>query len=217
MKVILFGASGMIGQGVLRECLLDPGVERVLAVARAPLAQQHDKLRVLVHADFTRWDGVDLSGYDACFWCLGVTSVGTTEEAYHQITYDFAVAAAEALVRQNPKMTFIFVSGRGSDEQGRAMWARVKGKAENALLKLPFKAVYVFRPGAVQPLHGIRSRTKLYNAIYVAAAPLFSLWKVVAPGSIVTTEQVGRAMIAVARVGASKKVLENGDINQIRG
>jgi uncharacterized protein YbjT (DUF2867 family) len=192
-------------------------VEQVLAVTRAPLEQQHDKLRVLVHPDFTRYDGVELAGYDACFWCLGVTSVGTTEEAYHRITYDFALAAAQALLAQNPQMTFVFVSGRGTDEQGRSMWARVKGKTESALLKLPFKAVYVFRPGAVQPLHGIRSRTKLYNAIYVAAAPLFSLWKVVAPGSIVTTEQVGRAMIAVARGGAPKKILENGDINQIRG
>jgi uncharacterized protein YbjT (DUF2867 family) len=221
MKVILFGATGMIGQGVLRECLLDPGVERVLAITRAPLPQQHEKLRQLVHQDFTSYDSItgELAGYDACFFCLGVSSVGMTEEQYHHVTYDFAVAAAEALVEQSPQLTFIFVSGMGSDstEQGRSMWARVKGKTENALLKLPFKATYVFRPGVVQPLHGIKSKARLNRVAYAVVGPIFPLLKAMAPKTITTTERVGRAMLTIARQGAPKKILENRDINELRG
>jgi uncharacterized protein YbjT (DUF2867 family) len=221
MKVILFGATGMIGQGVLRECLLDPGVERVLAVTRAPLPQRHEKLSELIHQDFTSYDAVagELAGYDACFFCLGVSSVGMSEEAYHHVTYDFAVAAAETLVKQSPQMTFVFVSGMGSDstEQGRSMWARVKGKTENALLRLPFKATYVFRPGVVQPLHGIKSKARLNRTAYAIARPLFPLLKVMAPKSVTTTERVGRAMLAIARQGAPKKILDNQDINELRG
>jgi uncharacterized protein YbjT (DUF2867 family) len=219
MKVILFGATGMVGQGVLRECLLDPEIERVLVVTRTPTGEKHDKLRELVHADFTNFAPIEgeLGGYDACFFCLGVSSVGMTEEAYTRVTYDITLAAAGVLARRNPGMTFVYVSGASTDssERGRSMWARVKGRTENALLALPFKAAYMFRPGYIQPMHGIKSKTKLYQAIYVVMAPLYPLWKTVLPRHVTTTEHVGRAMIAVARHGTPKTLLENRDINQL--
>ena len=163
LKVILFGATGMIGQGVLRECLLDPDVTQVLAVSRGPIGQNHEKLRELLHRDFSDFSGSEreLSGYDACFYCLGVSAAGMKEADYAHVTYDFALAAARALAKLNPGMTFIYVSGAGTDssEKGRSMWARVKGRTENALLALPFKAKFMFRPGVIQPMHGITSRT----------------------------------------------------------
>jgi len=219
MRVILFGATGMVGQGVLRECLLDSGVERVLAVGRAATPQREEKLRNLVVDNFLDFSAVepDLSGYDACFFCLGITSAGMTEADYRRVTYDFALAAAQTLVRINPGMTFVFVSGAGADStgRGRVMWARVKGQTENALLALPFKGVYVFRPAAIQPLHGIRSKTAWINAAYAVVGPLYPLWKRLAPNYVTTTERIGRAMLAVARRGAPKRVLENADINQL--
>jgi uncharacterized protein YbjT (DUF2867 family) len=219
MRVILFGATGMVGQGVLRECLLDPGVERVLAVGRAATPQREEKLHDLVVANFLDFSAVEreLSGYDACFFCLGITSAGMTEADYRRVTYDFALAAAQTLVRINPEMTFVFVSGAGADStgRGRVMWARVKGQTENALLALPFKGVYVFRPAAIQPLHGIRSKTAWINAAYAVLGPLYPVFKRLVPDYVTTTEQVGRAMLAVARRGAPKRVLENADINRL--
>jgi uncharacterized protein YbjT (DUF2867 family) len=216
MKVLLFGATGMVGQGVLRECLADPGVESVLAVTRTAIGEQHEKLRELVHDDFTDFSRIaaQLSGYDVCFFCLGISSAGMSEADYHRITYDFTMAAAETLARVSPGMTFIYVSGAGTDstERGRSMWARVKGKTENALLKLPFKAAYMFRPGYIQPLHGIVSKTKLYRVIYAIMGPLYPLWKALLPRYVITTEDVGRSMIQVARHGAEKQVLENADL-----
>jgi uncharacterized protein YbjT (DUF2867 family) len=217
VKVILFGATGMVGQGVLRECLLDPGVERVLAVVRTATGRRHEKLRELVVRDFLDYSSVekDLAGYDAGFFCLGVTSAGMNEEDYRRITHDVTVAAAETLARLNPGMTFVFVSGASADstESGRIMWARIKGKAENAVLRMPFKASYVFRPAYIQPLHGIQSRTRLYRVLYLAMAPLYPFLKSLFPRHVTTTEQLGRAMIAVARKGAPKRLLENADIN----
>jgi uncharacterized protein YbjT (DUF2867 family) len=219
MRVILFGATGMVGQGVLRECLLDPGVERVLAVGRTATPQREEKLHDLVVANFLDFSAVEreLSGYDACFFCLGITSAGMTEADYRRVTYDFALAAAQTLVRINPEMTFVFVSGAGADStgRGRVMWARVKGQTENALLALPFKGVYVFRPAAIQPLHGIRSKTSWINAAYAVLGPLYPVFKRLVPDYVTTTEQVGRAMLVVARRGAPKRVLENADINQL--
>ena len=198
MKVILFGATGMVGQGVLRECLLDPDVESVLAIARTPIEPPHEKLRSLVHKDFTDYTAIEaeLWGYDACFFCLGITSVGMTEEAYHRVTHDFTVAAAKALLARNPAMTFVFVSGTGTDstEKGKTMWARVKGKAENAVFAMPFKGKYVFRPGVIQPLHGIKSRTRFLRFLYVLFSPLFPVMKALWPAHITTTENVGKAM-----------------------
>jgi uncharacterized protein YbjT (DUF2867 family) len=219
MKVILFGATGMVGQGVLRECLLDPGIDAVLAVGRSPLREQQPKLREIVQSDFTDYSAIEsqLTGYDACFFCLGVSSIGMAEERYRHLTYDITLAVAKTLARLNPQMVFVYVTGRGTDstERGSLMWARVKGKTENDLLKLPFKAAYMFRPAGIQPLHGIRSKTAWVQAIYVGAAPLLSLLNRMAPKYMTTTEQVGRAMIKVVREGYPKAVLESEDINRL--
>jgi uncharacterized protein YbjT (DUF2867 family) len=219
MKVILFGATGMVGQGVLRECLLDPGVESVLAVGRSPTGQRHAKLREIVQQDFLDYSAIEsqLAGFDACFFCLGVSSVGMNEERYRHLTYDITLAAARTLARLNPGMVFTYVTGRSTDstEQGPMMWARIKGKTENDLLKLPFKAAYMFRPAGIQPLHGVRSKTPWVQAIYVVAAPLLSYLNRVAPNYMTTSEQLGRAMIKVARDGFAKPVLESEDINRL--
>ncbi|MGZ3408435.1 MAG: NAD(P)H-binding protein [Polyangia bacterium] len=220
MKVVVFGASGMVGQGVVRECLLDPGVERVLSVVRAPTGQRDPKLEELVHADFYDYTALEprFAGYDACFFCLGVSAAGMSEADYRHVTYDLTLAAARSLVRASPAMTFIYVSGAGTDtsERGRAMWARVKGQTENALMQLPFRAAVMFRPGLIQPLHGIRSKTRLYRIVYAIVGPLlFPLLNLLAPRMVTTTERVGRAMLRVARQGAPKPLLENPDINQL--
>src|SRR5882757_6662170 len=217
MKVILFGATGMVGQGVLRECLHDPGVERVLAVGRSPTGQRDAKLVELIHDNFIDYGAIEpqLTGYDACFFCLGVSSIGMDEARYRHLTYDITLAAATTLARLNPGMVFTYVTGRSTDstERGPVMWARVKGKTENDLLKLPFKAAYMFRPAGIQPLHGVRSRTAWVQAIYVVAAPLLSWLNRVAPKYMTTSEQLGRAMIKVARDGYPKPILESADIN----
>ena len=219
MKVILFGATGMVGQGVLRECLLDAGVESVLVVGRSPTGQQHARLHEILHENFTDFSKIEsrLTGYDACFFCLGVSSIGMSEERYRHMTYDITMAAAKTLVRLNPGMVLTYVTGRSTDstEQGPQMWARVKGKTENDLLKLPFKAAYMFRPAGIQPLHGVRSKTAWVNAVYVVAAPLLSYLARTAPKFMTTSEQLGRAMIKVARDGYPKPVLESEDINAI--
>lgn len=219
MTVLLFGATGMIGQGVLRECLLDPRVSEVLVIGRSPSGQAHPKLRELLHGDFFDYAAVEaeLTGLDACCFCLGVTSAGLSEDAYQRVTYDLTLAAAQTLVRLNPAMSFCYISGAGADssEQGRVMWARVKGRIENALLRLPFKGVYIFRPGAIRPLHGITSRTALYRVLYVLLAPFWPLLKALAPGSFTTTEQLGRAMVQAALEGAPKAILETPDINKL--
>lgn len=219
MKVILFGATGMVGQGLLRECLLDSHVETVLTVGRSPTGQSHPKLKELVKKDLFDYSTIEpgFNGYDACFFCLGVSSAGMSEADYRHITYDLTLAAATALARLNPGMTFAYVSGAGSDssERGRVMWARVKGATENALFKLPFKAAYMFRPAAIRPLHGIKSKTPLYNAFYVAFGPLLWLLGALAPNLVTTTEQLGRAMLNVAVDGAPTPLLESRDINRL--
>ena len=219
MKVILFGATGMVGQGVLRECLQDPRVDAVLTIGRSITGQTHTKLKELAHKDLFDYGSIaaELKGYDACFFCLGISSAGMSEADYHHITYDLTLAAAQVLAALNPGMTFIYVSGTGTDssERGRVMWARVKGATENALLQLPFKAAYMFRPGIIRPLHGITSKTPLYRAFYVLAAPLLWLLGAVSPGLLTTTEQVGRAMIKAAADGAPKPLLETRDINRL--
>jgi uncharacterized protein YbjT (DUF2867 family) len=219
LKVVLFGATGMIGQGVLRECLLDSRVTAILSVGRNLSGQTHPKLREILHQDFFDFSAIEgeLSGLDACFFCLGVSSAGLTEEAYRRVTHDLTLAAARTLCRLNPGMTFIYVSGAGTDstERGRVMWARVKGLTENVLLRLPFKAVYLFRPGLIQPLHGITSSTRLYRILYRVMGPFLPLLKAVWPDSLTTTEQLGKAMIHAAVSGAPKPVLETGDINRL--
>jgi uncharacterized protein YbjT (DUF2867 family) len=219
MKVILFGASGMVGQGVLRECLLDADVDHVLSIVRAPTGQSDPKLRELVHKDFFDFSGIEgeLAGYDACFFCLGVSSAGMNEADYRRITYDITLAAARVLARLNPATTFIYVSGLGTDssERGRTMWARVKGKTENDLLRLPFKAAYMFRPGGIAPRNGVRSKTRIYQALLTIFGPLMPLLYRLFPQYVTTTEQVGRAMLRAAKQGAPKAVLGTSDINKL--
>ena len=217
MDVLLFGATGMIGQGVLRECLRDPGVKSVVAVGRAPSGRKHEKLRDVVVPDLGNLSAVEkqLTGFDACFFSLGVTALGLTEAQYSAITYDLTLSIARTLARLNPNLTFIYVSGKSTDatEKGSVMWARVKGRTENALLALPIKG-YMFRPGAILPLHGIKSKTGWYNVFYTIARPLYPLLRL-ARDSVTDTEKLGRAMIAVARAGAPKRVLETADINRL--
>ena len=202
MKVLIFGATGMVGQGVLRECLLDPGVSQVVALVRKPSGQAHSKLREVVHRDFFDYRVVEpeLTGLDACFFCLGVSAAGLSEAEYRRLTHDLTLAAAETLARLNPAMTFVYVSGAGTDstEQGRTMWARVKGRTENALRR--------------QPLHGIRSRTGWYQAAYTLMKPAFPLLRWLFPKAILTTEGLGRAMLRVARDGAPTAILEAADL-----
>lgn len=219
MKVLIFGATGMVGQGVLRECLIDPDVTEVVSIARRPIGQTHPKLREIAHADMTDFSAIqsDLTGFDACFFCLGISSVGLSEADYSRITYDMPVAAARALVKASPQAVFILVSGAGADssEQGKVMWARVKGRAENAVLKLPFRGTYVFRPGAIRPMHGITSRTVWYRMLYTLTAPLWAVLHPLLPRYVTSTEQVGRAMIRVARDGAPERILDSAALNRI--
>ena len=216
MNVLIFGATGMVGQGVLRECLLDPNVQMVQAIGRTATGVQHPKLRDVVHPDLFHYEAIEatLSGFDACFFCLGVTSSGKAEADYDRVTYGITVAAAETLCPLNPQMTFTYVSGAGTDssEHGRIMWARVKGKTENALLWLPFAAAYMFRPGIIEPLDGIKSKTSVYQIFYTLGKPLLPVIRAIFPNQIVSTREVGRAMLTVARHGWPKRVLEIGDI-----
>ena len=219
MKVILLGATGMVGQGVLRECLRDSRVTRVLTVGRQRTGLIDPRLTELVPPDlFDLTDVADqLTGYDACFFCLGVSAAGLSEAAYRRLTYDLTLSIAGVLASRNPGMTFTYVSGQGTDstEHGRTMWARVKGATENALRRLPFKAVYLFQPGYIQPLDGIQSKTRLYRAIYAVLGPAYPVMKALFPGAVTTTRAVGRAMIALAIGQQPSKTLTNRDINAV--
>jgi hypothetical protein len=189
-----------------------------VSVGRGATGHYHPKLLELLHSNFLDFSAIEnqLQGFDACFFCLGVSSAGMSEENYERVTYGFTIAAASALVKLNPKMTFIYVSGAGTDstERGSSMWARVKGKTENELLRLPFRAAYMFRPGLIVPLHGIRSKTRVYRVFYILLAPLLPWLKGRFPKYVTTTEQIGLAMLKVAKQGWPKPVLETSDINQ---
>jgi uncharacterized protein YbjT (DUF2867 family) len=218
VRVVLFGASGMVGRGVLRECLLADDVEHVLAIGRAPIRDRHPKLRDLVHADFSDFTSIEreLAGFDACFFCLGVSSAGRSEAEYTAITYDTTLAAARTFVRASPGSVFVYVSGAGTDstEKKRAMWARVKGKTENALLAMPFKAAYMFRPALIQPRHGIVSKTRGYRIAYILAWPLLPLLRAF-PSLTTTTDRLGRAMLTCVRAGAPRPIVTSRDINAL--
>jgi len=216
MKVVIFGASGMVGQGVLLECLRDASVERVLVIGRSS-AGQHAKLQeVLVPdlfdvASYTN----ELTGLDACFFCLGISSAGMSEPTYRHFTYDLTTAIARELATRSPALCFVYVSGAGTDstQRGRSMWARVKGATENALLAMPFRSAFMFRPGVIQPLDRIRSKTRAYRLGYVLMAPVLPLLRRAFPNSVSTTREIGLAMLAVARSGWPRSVLETKDIH----
>ncbi|HEX6040328.1 hypothetical protein [Longimicrobium sp.] len=219
MKVLLFGATGMVGQGVLRECLAAPDVTLVQTVGRSATGVRHPKLREVMRPDLTDLAPLadELAGFDACFFCLGVSSFRMAEADYTRLTYDLTLGIAQVLAPLNPAMTFIYVSGTGTDssEQGRVMWARVKGRTENALRRLPFRAVYLFRPGAIVPMHGERPRAAAYRVLGPLLLPLLPLARRLFPDSVTTTEIMGRAMLNAVRRGAEQPVLEPRDINAL--
>lgn len=219
MNVLILGATGMVGQGVLRECLLDPAIQSVHTLGRTPVETESPKLHQIVHPDLTNLAPISskLTGFDACFFCIGVTAVGMPEDDYRRLTYDLTLSVARTLVALNPSMTFIYISGAGTDSTQRssAKWARIKGETENALLRLPFKAAYMFRPGYIQPMHGIKARIWWYNAVYAVFGPLYPLWTRLAPNRLTTTEAVARAMLTAAKYGAPKPILETPDINAL--
>jgi uncharacterized protein YbjT (DUF2867 family) len=219
MNVVIFGASGMIGQGVLREAIRDPEVQRIVSVVRRSSGKSDPKVREVVCEDMWNFAPVEaeLRDLGACLFCLGVSSAGMSEAEYERVTYGITMAAAEALSRLNPGMTFVFISGAGTDgtEKGKTMWARIKGKTENALMRLPFKAVYAFRPGAIRAMNGEVSRTASYRLLYVVFAPIWIFGDKLSPKYFTNTEKLGRAMLRAAKSGAPKKILESVDINAL--
>jgi uncharacterized protein YbjT (DUF2867 family) len=220
VRVVIFGATGMVGKGVLLECLDDPRVDRVLLVSRQPVDVTHPKIEEVLHQDFFDFAGLQprFTTLDACFFCLGVSSVGLTESDYHHLTYDLTLAAATALAAATGgRLTFCYVSGEGTDstERGRMAWARIKGKTENALLRMPFKAAFMLRPGYIQPLRGIRSKTRWYQAMYAVISPLYPVLRRIAPRHVTTTVNIGRAMIRLAAEGSAQTILTSADINRL--
>ena len=216
IKVIITGTTGMVGEGVMLECLSNPNVETVLSVSRKPCGHTHPKLTEYIVPDFLSMQIGDarLSGYDACFFCAGISSIGMSEQDYAKITYDTTLHFAGILAAQNPRMTFIYVSGTGTDstEKGRFMWARVKGRTENDLQKLPFKKVHNFRPGFMKAVPGQKHTLKLYKYM----AWMYPVFKAIYPNMASTLQQVGKAMIACAKRDQKKEILEVKDINAIK-
>lgn len=215
IKAIVTGATGMIGEGVLHECLLSPEVESVLIINRRPSGIAHPKLKEIVHKDFFSFSGLEdqLKGYNACFFCLGVSSIGMKEPEYFKLTHTLTMSLATVLSKLNPDMTFCYVSGSGTDssEKGRSMWARVKGKTENDLMKLPFRQVYAFRSGFMKTTPGLKNTLAGYK--YVAW--LYPVAKIVAPNFVSTLKKVGIAMINTVNKGYNKKILEVKDIKAL--
>lgn len=219
MRVVLFGASGMVGASALIECLGDPRVESVLAVGRRSSGVILPKVTEIVHSDFFDFRPLEprFADCDACFFCLGVSAAGLREEAYHRLTYELTLAAARSMLAAKSKLTFCYVSGAGTDstERGRSMWARVKGKTENALLALPFKAAFMLRPAYIQPLRGVQSKTPQYRAFYAVLAPLYPVLRRLAPRHVTTSVDVGRALIHLASEGFPRPIVNTEDINRI--
>lgn len=217
LKVVITGASGMVGKGVLLECLDSSAVEKVLTVSRSSIGVGHPKHEELLVRDFMAPDAFvdNLKGYDACYFCAGTTSVGKTEEAYTQMTYELTMNFAKQFIAQSPNSVFCYVSGTGTDssEKGRSMWARVKGRTENAIIAMPFKAAYAFRPGYIQPYRGIRSKMAWANVLYVLLWPLYQLLRLL-PGAVTDTISIGKAMLVVTQREPAIRVLGNREINR---
>jgi hypothetical protein len=212
IRAIITGVTGMVGEGVMHECLLSDDVERVLVIVRKPSGFTHPKLTEIVHKDFQNIAPIEtqLKNYNACFFCLGVSSVGMKEPEYFKLTYDLTVHFAETVSRLNPDMTFCYVSGAGTDstEKGRSMWARVKGKTENKLIHLPFKKAYMFRPGYIHPTKGLKNTLKPYRYI----SWMYPILKTFFPNSASTLREIGLAMINITARGFNKHILEVKDI-----
>ena len=211
----------MVGKGVLKECLDDSGVENVLVVGRHSCGEKHAKLREVIHDDFFDYSSIhaDLADRDTCFFCLGVSSVGRSEESYTRLTHDLTLAAADALVGEEPRMTFVYVSAAGADRTERAgtMWARVRGRLENRLLEMPFRTAFVFRPGYIQPMRGTQSRVTAYRILYAAIGWTYPVLRRLFPRSVTSTVAAGRAMIEVARHGHEERILDSAAINAVAG
>jgi len=215
VKVIVFGATGMVGQAVVRQCLLEDRVTSVLIVGRSSAGVSDPKVEELIHGDFLDFSSVatELTGYDACFFCLGVSAAGMSEPAYRRVTYFMTMAAARELAERNAKMRFLYISGAGTDstEHGRTMWARIKGETENAVLSMPFEG-YALRPGYIQPRHGVQSRNKLYRNIYRVTGRLYPALARVAPKYFIASDELALAMINIAANGSEKRILESSDL-----
>ncbi|MEM6524749.1 MAG: NAD-dependent epimerase/dehydratase family protein [Bacteroidota bacterium] len=216
MNIIVTGASGMVGRGVLLECLDHPKIDKVLSIGRTNINLDHPKLEQLEQKDFSDFSNQtsSIKGFDACYMCMGVSAAGLNEVRYTKITYDYTLALAKELIKLNDEMTITYVSGEGTDssERGRTMWARVKGKTENDLLSMGFKKAFMFRPGAIIPLRGIKSRTKLYQFVYDYFMWLVRLMKWLAPNSVVNTTQIGLAMINASCNGYGQEIVRPKDI-----
>jgi uncharacterized protein YbjT (DUF2867 family) len=219
LNIIITGSTGMIGKGVLLECLESDDIESILIINRRSLDFTHPKIKEIVHKDFLDLSSIEkkLKGYQACFFCLGVSAVGMSEAEYSRITFGITLKFAETVLKMNPEITFNYISGQGTDssENGKMMWARVKGKTENALLALPFERAYMFRPGLIQPMKGIRSSSKMYNLMYVIFKPFYPLLKAVSPNYVTSTVQVGKAMVRSVTEGPEKNILNIRDINHL--
>jgi uncharacterized protein YbjT (DUF2867 family) len=212
IRAIVTGATGMVGEGVLHECLLSSDVEQVLVINRKPCGVSHPKLKEIIHQDFFNLNPIaeQLKGYNACYFCLGASSVGMNQHDYTRVTYDLTLHVAKTLLQQNNNMTFIYVSGSGTDstEKGSLMWARVKGKTENDILNLGFKDAYAFRPGFMKPTAGQKNALSFYKYINW----LYPALRFLAPGVVSTLSEVGEAMIKATTVGSAKKIMEVKDI-----
>lgn len=212
IRVIITGTTGMVGEGVLYDCLLHEDVEQVLVINRKNCGISHPKLKEIIHADFFDFSSIEnqLQNYNACFFCLGVSSIGMNEETYTKLSYTLTMHVAQTLSRLNTDMTFCYISGAHADstEKGRSMWARVKGKTENDLMKLPFKKTYMFRPGYMQPTKGMKNTLKYYK--YVSW--MYPMWRTFFPSFVSTLSELGLAMINAAAKGYDKSILEVKDI-----
>lgn len=215
IRAVIFGATGMVGEGVLHQALQDAHVESVLVIGRRSCNLRHQKLKELIHHDFYDYSAIEdqLRGFNACFFCLGVSSIGMNEKEYSRVTYDLTMCAARTLVRLNPGMTFCYVSGVGTDstEKGRSMWARVKGKTENDLTKLPFRSVYAFRPGFIKPIKGLKNTLSFAKVL----GPIYPMLNLLFPKYVCTLEDLGLAMIQAVRTGSPNRILGNEDVARL--
>ena len=215
MKIIITGATGMVGSEVVRQAILDDAITEITAIVRKPLSISHPKLKIVLHQNFLDYTALSetFKANDACLWCLGISQTQVNKEEYHTITYDYCVAAADAMLKVNPAINFIFLSGAGADseEKSRTLFARVKGKTENALQKLPFKKLYIARPAAIRPI-AKREKAPLFEKIL---RPLFPIFQLIIPSQIITSVDLAKALLHLAKKGADKIILESAELKNL--